>query len=60
MKVLVIGSGGREYSIGMALKRDSSIKKIYFALGNGATSDLGENVDLPTIMNWQIFVKRVE
>jgi len=46
VKVLVIGSGGREYSIGMALKRDSSIEKIYFALGNGATSDLGENVDI--------------
>ncbi len=60
MKVLVIGSGGREYSIGMALKRDSSIEKIYFALGNGATSDLGENVDITDYIELEIFVKRVE
>ncbi|NPA61305.1 MAG: phosphoribosylamine--glycine ligase [Epsilonproteobacteria bacterium] len=46
MKILVIGSGGREYSIGMALKRDSSVEKIYFASGNGATSELGENIDI--------------
>ena len=46
MKVLVIGSGGREYSIGMALKRDKGVEKIYFAPGNGATSDLGENISI--------------
>ena len=46
MKVLVIGSGGREYSIGMALKRDKGVEKIYFAPGNGATSNLGENISI--------------
>ncbi len=30
----------------MALKRDSSVEKIYFASGNGATSELGENIDI--------------
>jgi phosphoribosylamine--glycine ligase len=46
VNVLVIGSGGREYSIGMALKRDKSVEKLYFAPGNGATDELGENLNI--------------
>ncbi len=46
MKVMVIGSGGREYAIGRALHRDSEVEKIYFAPGNGATVQMGENVDI--------------
>lgn len=44
MNVLILGSGGREYSIGRALKRDAKVTKIYFAPGNGATENLGENL----------------
>jgi phosphoribosylamine--glycine ligase len=44
MNVMVIGSGGREYSIGLALKKDTNIEKLFFAPGNGATTQLGENV----------------
>ncbi len=46
MRVMVVGSGGREYAIGRALHKDSSVEKIYFAPGNGATPQLGENVDI--------------
>ncbi len=46
MNILIIGSGGREYSIGLALKRDKNVGKLYFAPGNGATDALGENVAL--------------
>ena len=46
MNVMVIGSGGREYSIGLALKKDNSIDKLFFAPGNGATTRLGENVTI--------------
>jgi len=47
VNVLIIGSGGREYSIGMALKRDENVKKIYFSSGNnGATDSLGENISI--------------
>jgi len=35
MKVLVIGSGGREHSIVKALKKNTRISKIYAAPGNG-------------------------
>ena len=44
MKVMVVGSGGREYSMGLALKRDSNVSEIFFAPGNGATPQLGTNV----------------
>ena len=44
MNVLIIGAGGREYSIGMALKKDENVGKLYFAPGNGATDELGENL----------------
>ncbi|SFP06454.1 phosphoribosylamine--glycine ligase [Hydrogenimonas thermophila] len=46
MKVLVVGSGGREYAIGQALKRDENVEKVYFAPGNGATWQLGENINI--------------
>ena len=44
MKVMVVGSGGREYSMGLALKKDSNVSEIFFAPGNGATPQLGTNV----------------
>ena len=46
MNVLIIGAGGREYSIGLALKNDDNVDKIYFAPGNGATDSLGKNIDI--------------
>ena len=46
MNVLVIGAGGREYSIGMALKKDENVERLYFAPGNGATDELGTNLDI--------------
>ncbi len=46
MNVLIIGNGGREYSIGLALKKDEKVNKLYFAPGNGATDVLGENLDI--------------
>ncbi len=44
MNVLIVGSGGREYSIGRALKLQGECTRLYFAPGNGATDQLGENV----------------
>jgi len=46
VNILVIGAGGREYSIGMALKKDENVDKLYFAPGNGATDELGENLSI--------------
>ncbi|HIM93752.1 MAG TPA: phosphoribosylamine--glycine ligase [Campylobacterales bacterium] len=46
MNVLIIGAGGREYSIGMALQKDDKVETIYFAPGNGATDELGINLEI--------------
>ncbi len=46
MDILIVGSGGREYSIGLALLKDKSVDKIYFAPGNGATSEFATNVNI--------------
>ncbi|MRJ03296.1 MAG: phosphoribosylamine--glycine ligase [Epsilonproteobacteria bacterium] len=57
MRVLVVGSGGREYAIGLALRKDENVEKIYFAPGNGATLELGENVDIPDYRELAAFAK---
>jgi phosphoribosylamine--glycine ligase len=46
MNILVVGSGGREFSIGRMLKKDALVEKLYFAPGNGATDQLGENLSI--------------
>ncbi|WP_096028502.1 phosphoribosylamine--glycine ligase [Campylobacter lanienae] len=46
MNILIIGSGGREYAIGLRLTQDSQNHNLFFAPGNGATSNLGQNVDI--------------
>jgi len=57
MDVLVVGSGGREYSIGYALKKDENVNKIYFAPGNGATDELGENINISDFEELANFAK---
>ncbi len=57
MNILIIGSGGREYSIALALKDDEQVDKIYFAPGNGATCDLGENLDISDFEELSLFAK---
>ena len=57
-RVLIIGSGGREYSLGLAVSRDSRVEKIYFAPGNGATEEIGENISISDFQELADFAKR--
>lgn len=64
MNALVIGSGGREYTIGLKLFESKKIKKIFFAPGNGGTNLLGENIyvnidDFETVYN-EIIKNKIE
>ena len=45
MKILIIGSGGREHAIGWKLKQNPD-NLLYFAPGNGGTSQIGENINI--------------
>lgn len=42
--ILIIGSGGREYAIGLSLWQDSRVSGLYFAPGNAGTALLGNNI----------------
>lgn len=57
MNVLIMGAGAREYSIGLALVKDDHVDKIYFAPGNGATDELGENLDISDFSKLADFVE---
>ncbi|MEK7633947.1 MAG: phosphoribosylamine--glycine ligase [Patescibacteria group bacterium] len=46
MKILIIGSGGREHALGWKIKQSSLVKKIYFAPGNPGTKQIGENINI--------------
>ncbi len=46
MKVLVVGSGGREHAICWALKKSQSVTELYCAPGNGGIREIAQCVDV--------------
>ena len=46
MKILLIGSGGREHALGWKLAQSPLVKKIYCAPGNPGLAELGECIDI--------------
>jgi len=46
MKILIIGSGGREHALGWKIKQSPLVSKIYFAPGNSGTKQIGKNVSI--------------
>ena len=57
MKILILGSGGREYSIARAMKNEEENHELFFQPGNGATSDLGTNLDIKDYNELAMFAK---
>ena len=47
MKILVIGSGGREHALTWKLRQSSHTDRIFCAPGNGGTSEIADNVGIP-------------
>jgi phosphoribosylamine--glycine ligase len=47
VKILVIGSGGREHALAWKLKQSSAVERIFCAPGNAGTAEIGENVAIP-------------
>jgi len=46
MKILVIGSGGREHALVWKIAQSPKVEKIYCAPGNAGTAQLAENISL--------------
>ena len=46
MKVLIVGSGGREHAIAMSVAKSSRVEKIYCAPGNGGIGQVAECVPI--------------
>ena len=46
MKVLLLGSGGREHALAWKIAQSPKVEKLYIAPGNAGTSKAGENVNL--------------
>jgi phosphoribosylamine--glycine ligase len=47
MKILIIGSGGREHALAWKLRQSPHAERIFCAPGNAGTADVGENVAIP-------------
>jgi phosphoribosylamine--glycine ligase len=54
MKVLVIGSGGREHAVVDALSRNPHIKQIFAAPGNGGIASQARIVPISAEDNWEL------
>ena len=44
MKILLLGSGGREHALAWKIAQSEKCEKLYIAPGNGGTGNCGENV----------------
>lgn len=54
MKILLLGSGGREHALAWKIAQSARVEKLYIAPGNAGTNAAGENVnmkatDFPTL-----------
>lgn len=46
MKVLLLGSGGREHALAWKIAQSAKVEKLFVAPGNTGTATCGENVDI--------------
>jgi phosphoribosylamine--glycine ligase len=46
MKILLLGSGGREHALAWKIAQSPQTEKLYIAPGNAGTASLGENTDI--------------
>lgn len=46
MRILIIGSGGREHALAWSISKSPKLEKLFIAPGNAGTAGLGTNVDI--------------
>ena len=54
MKVLIVGSGGREHAIAWSVAKSPKVDKIYCAPGNAGIAEFAECVNIKAMnsINW--------
>jgi phosphoribosylamine--glycine ligase len=57
MKILIVGSGGREHALGWKISQSPLLKKLYCAPGNAGTENIAKNVpisaeDIPGLVDF--------
>lgn len=48
MKILLLGSGGREHALAWKMAQSPKVDKLYIAPGNAGTASVGENIEIET------------
>ena len=56
MRILIIGSGGREHALAWAISRSPKCKSLFCLPGNGGTAQLGQNIPI-SVTNIEEIVK---
>ena len=46
MRILLLGSGGREHALAWKISQSPKLEKLFIAPGNAGTSQVGENVNI--------------
>lgn len=46
MRILLLGSGGREHALAWKIAQSEKVEKLFIAPGNAGTANAGENVDI--------------
>ena len=59
MRVLIIGSGGREHALACSFAGSPLLTKLYVAPGNAGTAEVAENiaigaVDVPALVDFAV------
>ena len=60
MKILILGNGGREFSIARAILNEDEAHELFFQPGNGATTTLGTNLNIKDYNDLAAYVKENE